>query len=243
MRQHEIIAVEKGAKARYEEAKSSAYQLLQKAELLDGMARRYEPKDEDGEQLPPERKLVQVRAAEVLQLVANAEASLFDVVATKDFGNTIAKADVVVDGHTLIKEVPVTYLLWLEKQLEDLHTLISKLPTLDPSEQWSFDDNQNCFTTEPTKKARVVRIKEAIVLYDATPEHPAQTQLIEKDVLAGYWTAVRYSGALTVARVRQLRERVRKLQDAVKIAREKANATQIENITVGQPVMDWLLSL
>lgn len=41
---------------------------------------------------------------------------MFDVVATQDFANCQAKADVMVEGRVLIKDAPVTHLLFLEKQ-------------------------------------------------------------------------------------------------------------------------------
>lgn len=241
-RQCEIVAVEQGAKKRYEEAKSAAYQRMQKPEPLMGIARRYEPAQDGGEELPSERQIVQVRVSELLESVSAACAELFDVVATKDSGNCIAKADVVVDGQALATDVPVTHLLWLEKQLEDLNTVIAKLPCLDPAQQWSFDANQNCYATEPVKTARNVKVKRAIVLYDATPEHPAQTQLIEEDKLAGYWTTQRFCGGLPMTRVKQLRVRVGKLQDAVRTAREKANNTPVKPVSYGKTVMDWLFA-
>jgi len=43
-----------------------------------------------------------------------------------------------------VGHVPATYLLFLEKQLTDLHTLVSKLPVLDASETWVFDQAADC---------------------------------------------------------------------------------------------------
>jgi hypothetical protein len=41
---------------------------------------------------------------------------LFDVTPTKDWANCEARADVKVDGRVLVPDVPVAYLLFLEKQ-------------------------------------------------------------------------------------------------------------------------------
>ncbi|MCK2217681.1 hypothetical protein MF672_028380 [Actinomadura sp. ATCC 31491] len=131
---NQILAVEKGVKASSQRAVTDAYHTIQKPPLLSGLSRTYQPIDDEGEQLPPESTRVQVKAEEVLAEVGKALTKLFDVTATKDWTNTVAKADVVVDGQPLIEGAPVTYLLFLEKQLVDLHTLISKLPTLDPAE-------------------------------------------------------------------------------------------------------------
>ncbi len=64
----------------------------------------------------------------------------------------------VVDGQTLVAQVPVTYLLFLEKQLVDMQTFIKKLPTLDASESWSFDASADCWATEPVQTVKTKKI-------------------------------------------------------------------------------------
>ena len=104
--------------------------------MLAGISRTYQPKDEEGEQLPPESTRVQVQAEDVLRETAATLTRLFDVTATKDWANCTARADVKVDGRVLVADVPVSYLLFLEKQLTDLHTFVKKLPVLDAAESW-----------------------------------------------------------------------------------------------------------
>src|SRR5688572_1612818 len=103
---NQIIAVEKGVKAQSLRDLTDAHQILQKPALLNGIARTYRPKDEEGEQFPPESTKVQVKAEEVVRKTAEILSKLFDVVATKDWANTQAKADVVVDGQVLLAQVP-----------------------------------------------------------------------------------------------------------------------------------------
>ncbi len=62
-----------------------AYQNLQKSALLDGISRTYKPKDDEGEPLPAEKKLVQQRVRDVTGSVVAALTELFDVVATQDY--------------------------------------------------------------------------------------------------------------------------------------------------------------
>src|SRR5262249_19046729 len=116
-RLNQIIAVEKGVKSRSFSELTEAHHALQKTALLSGIARTYQPKDEEGEQLPAESTRVQVKAEEVIRETVGILTRLFDVTATKDWTNCVAKADVVVDGEPLLRDVPVAYLLFLEKQL------------------------------------------------------------------------------------------------------------------------------
>jgi hypothetical protein len=112
---NQIIAVEKGVKSKSYADLTQAHQDVQKQALLSGISRTYQPKDEEGEQLPAESTRVQLKAEEVLRQTAANLTRLFDVTATKDWANCEARADVVVDGRTLVAGVPVSYLLFLTK--------------------------------------------------------------------------------------------------------------------------------
>jgi len=64
---NQIVALEKGVKARAHADFTAAHHQLQKTALLSGISRTYKPKDEEGEQLPPESTRVQVQAEDVLR--------------------------------------------------------------------------------------------------------------------------------------------------------------------------------
>jgi hypothetical protein len=225
---NQIIAVEKGVKAQTHAALTEAHHALQKPQLLAGISRMYRAKDEEGEQLPPESTRVQVKAEEMLKKTKEVLAKLFDVTAIKDVTNTKAKADVVVDGKTLLTDVPATYLLFLEKQLVDMVTFVKKLPTLDPSESWRQDANTGLYATEGVETARTKKIPRNHVKAPATDKFPAQVDVYTEDVVVGFWKTVKFSGALPQTQVDAMLARVQKLQDAVKFAREQANSVEVE---------------
>jgi hypothetical protein len=239
-RLNQIIAVEKGIKNQAFQEITEAHQALQKPALLSGIARTYRPKDEEGEQLPPESTRVQLKAEAVIGQTTESLTRLFDITATKDWANCRAKADVVVDGTTLLKDVPATYLLFLEKQLVDLHTFIKKLPVLDASESWSFDSSADCWATEPIQTLRTKKVPRNHVKAEATEKHPAQVDVYYEDVTVGYWRTVKFSGALPATRVNTLLARVEQLQAAVKFAREEANNLEVEDIKVGEEFLAYL---
>jgi len=241
-RLNQIIAVEKGVKSRSFQELTEAHQVLQKPALLAGISRTYRPKDEEGEQLPPESTRVQVKAEEVLRRTAEILTRLFDVTATKDWTNCTARADVVLDGQVLLKDVPVSYLLFLEKQLVDLHTFIKKLPTLDASETWVFDQSADCWATEPVQTVKTKKIPRNHVKAEATEKHPAQVEVYYEDVTVGYWRTIKFSGALPARRVNELLSRVERLQQAVKFAREEANNAEAQEQKVGEKIFQYLFS-
>jgi hypothetical protein len=239
-RLNQIIAVEKGVKSKAFQTITETHHKLQKQALLAGISRTYRPKDEEGEQLPPESTRVQLSVAETIVDVRRALVELFDVTATKEWANCKATANVEVDGRTLLSDVPVTYLLFLEKQLTDLHTFVKKLPTLDPADTWEFDENVGFYATEPVETVRTKKVPRVLVKAVATEKHPAQTEVYYEDVPAGYWRTVRFSGALPAARVQELLRRIELLQQAVKVAREEANNADVTQEKLGDRVFAYL---
>ncbi|GGB78629.1 hypothetical protein [Deinococcus soli (ex Cha et al. 2016)] len=240
-RLNQIIAVEKGVKSRSLAELTEAHHQLQKPTLLGGIARTYRPRDEEGETLPPESTRVQVRAEDILRQTAAILTELFDVTATKDWANCEAKADVVIGERVLLREVPVSYLLFLEKQLNDLNTFVRKLPVLDASESWTFDPGADAYATEPVQTLRTRKVPRNHVKAEATDKHPAQVEVYYEDVTVGYWRTVKFSGALPAQRIHELQTRVQKLQQAVKFAREEANAHEVTPQTPGEKVFAYLL--
>jgi hypothetical protein len=238
---NQIIAVEKGVKSRSFQELTEAHHALQKPTLLSGISRTYRPKDEEGEQLPPESTKVQVKSEEIVRQTASILTRLFDVTASKDWANCLAKANVVVEGRTILSDVPVSYLLFLEKQLTDLHTFVKKLPVLDASETWVFDASADCWATEPVQTLRTKKIPRNHVKAEATEKHPAQVEVYYEDVTVGFWRTTKFSGAMPAKRVNELLERVEKLQAAVKFAREEANSIESSEQKIGEKFFEYLL--
>jgi hypothetical protein len=237
---NQIVAVEKGVKSRIYGDFTELHKSSQKADLFNGFSKNYRKKDEEGEDYPPENKRVQLEAKEVLNQVAKLLTELFDVTATKDYANCGAFADVVVEGQTLVKDAPIPYLLFLEKQITDLHTFVDKLPVLDAADEWSSDPNSGLFKTTSIATQRTKKVQKPVVLYEATEKHPAQTQLITEDVVVGYWDTVKQSGALPIPRKRELLERIEKVSQAVKFAREQANSQETTDKKVGEAIFGYL---
>lgn len=241
---NQIIAIEKGTKTQSVRDLTDAHQALQKQALLSGISRSYRPRDEEnGEKLPPEQTKVQIRAKDMIRKTADVMTKLFDITATKDIANCEARADVVVDGRVIIANAPVTYLLFLEKQLVDLHTFVKKLPVLDPSEEWHHDSTSNCWATDPAFGVRTKKVIRNHVKAEATEKHPAQVETYTEDVVVGEWKTIKFSGSLPQKEVDEFLARVEKLQEAVKFAREAANSVEVQDARIGKAAFDYVFSL
>ncbi len=238
----QILAIEQQTKKNAAEQITEVYQLLQKDPLLAGISRTYEPLAEDGEKFPPESNQVQLRVPMALAAISRVMSPLYDIVACRDGANTAAKADVIVEEKTILSGVPAVTLLFLEKQLNDLHTVICKLPELPQTETWKFDVNADCHVTEAVQTSKSKKVSKPFVKYPATTEHPAQVDVVTEDVLVGYWTTVKFSGALPKDRKRVLRDRCEKLLAAVKFAREQANQVEAPRVSVAKEVFGFLFA-
>jgi hypothetical protein len=238
---NQVIAIEKSVKSRVKSEQSEVYKAAQKPTLFDGFTKTYAPRTEDEERQPPQSQRVQKNAIELLRHVGTQLAELLDVTASKDYANCRATADVVVDGTVLIAKAPVTFLLFVEKELTDLHTFVSTLPTLDLAEEWTLDSGSSLYKTPPTETSRTKKLQKPIVLYPHSEEHPAQTQLITEDVTVGHWVTVKLSGALPEQQRKNLLAKIEKVQKAVKYAREEANNVEAPEQKLGDRLFQWLL--
>lgn len=239
---NQIIAVVSGKKTQAERALTEIYHKLQKPTLFEGIARTYQPLDEEGETFPPENKRLQYRTTDACREASDVLTALLDAVATQDYANTEAKASVVVDGEALLEDVPVTYLLILEKQLVDLRTFVSKLPVLDPAEKWTWDPAVDCYSSNETRSNKTKKVMRNHVKAEATDKHPAQVETYTEDVKVGEWHTVKFSGAVAAGRKNLLLERVEKVVEAVKFAREEANNREVNNISVGRKLFGYVFA-
>lgn len=238
----QIIAAQATRKSQLQEQWTKAHRALGASDPLTGLTRTYAPRTESDEPKPAERKLVRYTAAEVVRELEKALVELFDTTATIDVGNTVARADVVIDGKVLVGNLPATHLLWIEKQLVDMRTLIQKMPVLDPSEEWSPSPESGIgiFVSAPVQTVSSAKVMKTHVAYAATDKHPAQVVNYNEDVPVGTWTTRKFSGMVPGTYVQQMLERVEKLQRAVKMAREEANSLQVIQVHEGAAILAYI---
>jgi len=242
----EILGVEAGAKTRAQTAFNEAAGIFRQRpkgerDPLSGIVRTYKPKDEEGDYLPSEGNLVQIRAENVIKNLCIKVETLFNVTYSKEQTNCLARANIIVDGKVLLEKVPATYLLFLGRQLDILRGFVDHLPTLAAGEQWIEDETQDCWATKPHGQSRTQKKPKAFVKAAATEHHPAQVDIFTEDILVGYWTITKYSGALPATTVREMLDRVEKLQDAVKSAQHRANSEElITEHTVGGKILNYI---
>lgn len=237
----QIVALSSGKKSASESKMKTAYQTFQKKHLFDGLERNYRPRVEDGEILPSESTKINAKVKSTIESVKTAWTNMFDVVLTQDTGNQVAKANVVVDGEVILENVPITTLIFLEKQLVDIMTMISEIPTVSTTETW--DKNEDIFISKIITTNRTKKVQKPIVLYHATDKHPAQTQLISEDETVGYWDTKKISGAITETEKNTYLNNAQAIKDAVIKAREQANSIEVVDLNEGHKVFNYIFGM
>lgn len=236
---NQVIAIMQGKKTRAERFLTQAHHGWAK-DRISGINRSYKPIDEDGERLPPEHRNVQLLVDTMLDKVSGELAEYYDAVATQEGGNTHAQASVNVNGSVILNSVPVTVLLFLERQLANLHTFVGNIPELPSDRKWNWDEGKNCYVADSEQTVKTQKVPTPIVKYEATKEHPAQTELINIDKTVGHWETTHMSGALPASDKADMLSRVEQLQDAVKKSREEANSTDVDGQSIGKSVLDFV---
>ena len=244
---HQILAVDRGIEADTKTTLEEVRRVMAvggKQDPLTGLSRTHQSRDpERWPDLPPETRRVQVTMESLLGQAQKSLVRLFDVKYTREAGNARAQADVIVDGETVLEDVPAGYLLFLEAQLTSLiTTVIDRIPVRDPAEDWhgqATDPNlpRGVWASAPRLTPSTTRETTAVTGYEATEHQPAQIRWVETDINTGTKTLIQYSGQMSVQDVQEMRERAVKMLIAVRYAREQANMAEVENRKAGAVIL------
>lgn len=241
---HQILAVIKSIKAEAKSTKEQGYHKLQKPVLFEGEVRKYHPLKDDGQRLPDQTKPVQETVYRILGNIRSAMSNDLNYSIQRDRTNQQAKASVIVDGQTIISDAPVSFLIAFEKDLIELKTIASSIPTLDSAERWN-DERQSIghFRADERQTHRTEKVQSFPIVVQPTDKHPAQVRDITEDKIVGHWHTTKFSGAIQPNEKEKIIARINTLLTAVKMAREEANAIEVvpqEN--VANKIFDFILA-
>lgn len=193
---------------------------------------------------------LQTTVPQELEWIGNHLAKALDVQYQINVANMQAKADVVIsDGKTaatLLKDVPTQELLELETRLQEIQQLVAKAPTLDPVKGFTLDPmrGDGIYKAREVIKPKTEKQMKVLIKYEATKEHPAQTESYMKDERIGTIREQEWSGMLTPAIKADMLDRCEILMQAVKRARSRANELEIDvaGLKVGNTIMDYIVN-
>jgi len=233
----EVVAVEKTARQSADKQREELLRRVQRKELFAGFSQVYKHDQHDPEGLhsqPEKTEVLQERTPEILAELARVLTPALDLSAAKEYANTAATADVVLDEEDqvpLLRDVPVTYLLPLEHQLGQVLGFFRALQVRDRSFR----------SRHPEQRLRVEKGLKSLVLIEPTQYQAGQAQAVPDEKRTGVWEITRFSGALSREDKLALIERCERLIGAVHQARVRANRAEAGRVSVAGPVFSYLL--
>jgi hypothetical protein len=243
MKLSQVVALVKDRKENAKNLLTEAYKTAQKRDSFDGLTRTFRPLLEGEASVPTESKRAANSVTALLESIRQPLQVALDTVLTQDVGNKAASADVNVnvgDLRLTLSNVPATHLLFLEKQLGDLHTFVKALPTLDPNVEWVQDNATGNWRSVPSKTLRTRKVSKSVVLLAPTKEHPGQAQLVNEDIPVIEVETVTSTGAIPEARKAEILRRITAFKEAVVQARETANAQDVVQQREGEQIFDFI---
>ncbi len=229
---HELLAVDGNMKKQADSTRADLMNTFDKKKnhFIERTV-TFQPVAEGAIATTEEQLDLQTTVGRELVWIAEHLARSLDVSYQVAVANTFAKADVVLEtGEIVLKGVPATSLLELEKRAAEWREFIGAIPTLDPSKGFTLDKNRGAdiYVARDTSKQRTAKVQEVLTLAQATDKHPAQAQVISKDIVVGSVQTREWSGMLTTAQKGYMIDRVEALARAIKKARARANEAEID---------------
>ena len=138
---HELLAVHGNLTGQANKKRTDLKVTFEKKRhLFEETRKTFTPNDELEKPQVEEQKDIQSTVIREIDWIKPSLAKALDVAYQVDVANTEAKADVMTeDGILLLKDVPATTLLQLEKRVAEWKDLIDSIPTLDPAKGFQQD--------------------------------------------------------------------------------------------------------
>lgn len=243
---HELLAVEGNLENQANKCRTELAGTFDKKKHHFGEKRiTFTANTEGAQPVTEEQSDIQTTVQKEIAWIVGIVAKSIDASHHIDIANTQAVADVVTeDGATVLKGVPATSLLQLEKRLKEIHELIVAVPTLDPAKGFQPDPQREkgIFKAREVSKNRTKKHQRPLELSPATDKHPAQVQLITEDIPVGTILEQEWSSLITPAMKSDILDRCDILLRAVKRARARANELDLDvaGNKIGKTLLDFV---
>ena len=244
---HELLAVESNLENQANKTlQDLSGTFSNKRHLFEEKRVTFLSNEENSKAVTEEQKDIQTTVGKEIDWISKILAKAIDVSYQIDVANTQANADVVVEDENepLLRSVPATALLQLEKKVKVIHDLVAAIPTLDPAKGFTEDEQRGkgIFKAREVQKTRTKKTVRPLILYAATKEHPAQVKELSEDLPVGSITEQEWSSLITPSTKSLLLERCDKLLRAVKKARARANEKDLEvqGHKIGRKLLDYV---
>ena len=243
---HELLAVEPDLEGAYQKIIKETIQTFSKrTDHFNGFTRTLEifHPEEGAPEPPADHKAMDTTVYDKLMYQKDHIIRYMDAVLQKEATNQTAKANVEIDGKVVANDVPVTFLLALERFLARLRDVYSAIPTLPPGIDYDLapDEGPNIYKRRhPKKEYKTEKRIVPQILYKATEKHPAQVDKISQTFNIGMYTRQELCSMITPAEKSVLLARIDKMSRGIKMARQRANRAEVVIREMGKSIFDYI---
>ncbi len=242
---HELLAVESSLRQQGEACRRDLMNTFEKKKAhFQEVIVTFTPKEENAPSVVESKMGLQSTIEKELDWVGEKLVKAMDCAHQIDEANMVARQDVVLDnGVIILKSVPATSLLQLEKRLKELQEFAMTIPTLDPTKGFEPDEARGAgiYKARDVNKKRTHKVQEFEVVVAPTKEHPAQVKERMRDIETGDILQQEWSSLLTVSQKGDIIDRIEDLVRAVKSARSRANEQEVavSQNKIAQHLLDY----
>lgn len=243
---HELLAVESNLSTQSNKTRTELTATFHnKRHLYEEKLVTFTPNTDGAKAVTESQSDIQSTVAKEIDWLCGFMAKSWDVAHQVDVANTLAKADVVAeDGEILLKDVPATSLLQLEKRILEVQEFAQAIPTLDPAKGFRVDDQRGggVYQARSVTKSRTKKVPQVLELAPATDKHPRQTQVYHEDIPVGTVQEQEWSAMITPALKAEILNNCDVLMRAVRKARAKANEVDLDvtGNKIGKKLLDFI---
>lgn len=245
---HELLAVDANLKGQADKCRQDLIDTFNKKRHHFGQKLvTFRPLDEKQQPVVEEQSDLQTTVNKELTWISGQIAQSLDVSFQIAKTNQTAVADITLeDGSVLATDVPATALLELEKRTNELHALVSAIPTLDPAKGFRPDEQKgrDIYVAREDNRTRTKKVPKVLTLAPATDKHPAQVQAYNEDEPIGTLQTIEWSGLITPIQKGDMLDRIENLRRAIKAARSRANAVDADvKSKIGKQLLDYVFDI
>lgn len=245
---HEMLAVEGSLKSQADKTRGDlANTFEKKRHLFTESIVTFRPLAEGAPPVTEAQSTLNTTVPQELRWISDIWSKAIDGAYSIAEANTVARADVILDdGKVLLQAMPATALMELLKRAAEIQELTQAIPTLDPAKDFRLDDARpkGVYRARDDERVRTKKMQKALVLYEATKEHPAQVKEISVDEPIGVIQTQEWSGLITPAIKADMIDRAERLTRAVKSALSRANNVDVPKVpAVGTTMLSFVFGL
>lgn len=242
---HEILAVESDREASLTAIhQETLHTLDKKPDHFIAKHTIYKPFDENSQEGEEVVKAMVTTVHDKLDHYRKIMGAALDLSATKDVTNCKASAPIILDGVEITPALPAITLLSLESRIKRIMEVLMAIPTLAPGRHWELDPSRGAgvfVDKNPDDKFRTKKVIRHKILVEPTQHHPAQVEKWTEDERIGKLTETTWCSMITPADKSKLIENAQNLLAAVKQARQRANAQEVEQVKIADAIFKAIL--